>query len=125
MFGKTLPGNFEIHHISFEEAEIYKYASNAFHALKISFANEIASISKAYNASPDSIMNVLVSDTSLNISPKYLKPGFAFGGSCLPKDLRAIESFAKKNKIKIPVLSNVLKSNDFIIQSSANYILKS
>ena len=121
---KTLPGNFEIHHLSFEEAEIYKYASNAFHALKISFANEIALISKSYNANPGSVMNVLVSDTTLNISPKYLKPGFAFGGSCLPKDLRAIETFAKNNNIKIPVLSNILKSNDFIIHSSANYILK-
>ena len=120
----TLPSKFKGNEVSFEEAELYKYTSNAFHALKISFANEISLISKAYNANPNVVMDLLKSDTSLNISPKYLRPGFAFGGSCLPKDLRAIGHLADQNDLIVPVLSNILKSNANIILSAKNHIIK-
>ena len=121
---QTLPGNFEILNVTFEVAEMCKYAANAFHALKISFANEIGLLSNQFGADGNGVMDILISDTSLNISPKYLKPGFAFGGSCLPKDLRALESMAEKKKVKLPLLKNILASNDSLIESTAQMILK-
>lgn len=121
---QTLPGTFDILNVSFEEAEMYKYAANAFHALKISFANEIGLLSKHLGADGKKVMDILVSDTSLNISPKYLKPGFAFGGSCLPKDLRALENMANENNINLPLLKSILPSNDSLIESTAKMILK-
>jgi len=121
---KTLPGDFEILNVRFEEAEMCKYAANAFHALKISFANEIGLLSKNLGADGNKVMEILISDTSLNISPKYLKPGFAFGGSCLPKDLRALESMGKQSETKTPLLNSILSSNESIIESSAEMILK-
>ncbi|MAV63572.1 MAG: GDP-mannose dehydrogenase [Candidatus Marinimicrobia bacterium] len=120
----SIPGKFQGNEVSFEEAELYKYTSNAFHALKISFANEISLISKEYNANPNVVMDLLKSDTLLNISTKYLRPGYAFGGSCLPKDLRALSHLAKKNNLVIPVLSNILKSNENIILNAKNHIIK-
>lgn len=121
---QTLPSNFEIMNVKYEEAEMCKYASNAFHALKISFANEIGLLSKQFGADGKKVMDILISDTSLNISPKYLKPGFAFGGSCLPKDLRALKSMAEQHKTKLPLLTSIIPSNDAIIESSAQMILK-
>jgi GDP-mannose 6-dehydrogenase len=121
---RTLPGNFSILNVSFENAEMCKYAANAFHALKISFANEIGLLSTQFGADGKKVMDILISDTTLNISPKYLKPGFAFGGSCLPKDLRALEAMAAQSEIKLPLIESILTSNDSIIDINAKMILR-
>ncbi|MBB5204003.1 GDP-mannose 6-dehydrogenase [Inhella inkyongensis] len=97
---------------SVRAAEMMKYCCNNFHALKITFANETARLCAALGVDPFEVMNLVCQDTQLNISKAYLKPGFAFGGSCLPKDLRATSYLAKTRDVELPMLSAILASNE-------------
>ena len=107
---------------SLEIAEMIKFVNNSYHALKIAFANEIGNICYGLNIDSDKLMDVFVEDKVLNISKKYFKPGFAYGGSCLPKDLMGINSIAQGLQIPTPVLNNIEKSNNFQIKRLTNLI---
>lgn len=102
--------------IDLETAELIKYVNNAFHALKITFANEVGILSKAHGVDGREVMAALIQDTRLNISSAYLRPGFAFGGSCLPKDVRALTYRAKERDLDIPLLEALMPSNRMQIE---------
>lgn len=105
-------------------AQMIKYASNSFHALKITFANEIASVCKKIGIDSKKLMKLFCADNQLNISLYYLKPGFAYGGSCLPKDVAALKNKASKLKLNVPLLESISKSNLQHIERAVNLIKK-
>lgn len=107
---KNINASFYITEI--KAAELMKYVNNAFHALKIIFANEIGNICNKIDVDSHQVMKIFCKDTKLNLSPYYLKPGFAYGGSCLPKDLKALKTIAHDHYLECPVLENIERSND-------------
>ena len=110
---------------SVRSAEMMKYCCNNFHALKITFANETARLCGALGVDAFEVMNLVCQDTQLNISPAYLKPGFAFGGSCLPKDLRATAYLAKTHDVDVPMLAAILQSNQAHLDVALQKVLAS
>jgi len=116
-----LPGT--RHTVSPEIAEVAKYVDNVWHALKICFANEVGNICKSQNIDSHTVMDVFLSDRKLNISPAYLAPGFAFGGSCLPKDTRAITYLARVLDLELPLLQAILPSNHRQIERALDWVL--
>jgi GDP-mannose 6-dehydrogenase len=109
--------------VSLRTAEMIKYACNAFHAVKIAFANEIGAVATKLEVDPIEVMDTLCRDVRLNISTAYLKPGFAFGGSCLPKDLRALSYRASRLDLEIPMLAHTLPSNEAHLQRAIDRVL--
>ena len=120
LFGQ-LPGEFV--RCSVAEAEMLKYACNAFHALKVTFANEMGRLCQASGVDARTVMSLLCRDTVLNVSSAYLRPGFAFGGSCLPKDLRSLLHLARMKSVEVPALAGVLPSNALQIDHAFNQVL--
>ena len=117
-----LPG--PLFRVPINVAECTKYADNSFHALKVAFANELGAFCKAAGVDSHEVMRILTADTKLNISPSYLTPGFAFGGSCLPKDVRAIVHAARHLDVSLPLLESVLPSNDEHLQRVYEMVLQ-
>ncbi len=109
---------------SLADAEMIKYMSNAFHAVKVGFANEMGTLAKHLGVDTQMVTKVFLSDTKLNISHRYLSPGFAFGGSCLPKDIRALQYRAKELDLRLPLLESVLLSNSEHIARGVDLVLR-
>lgn len=122
LFGH-LPGELIV--TTVRAAETLKYCCNNFHAVKISFANEVARLCDTYGVDPFEVMELMCKDKQLNISPAYLKPGFAFGGSCLPKDLRATLHLAKMNDVRLPMIEGVLSSNQAHLDLAVEKVIAS
>jgi GDP-mannose 6-dehydrogenase len=109
---------------SLDVAEMIKYMDNSWHALKIGFANEIGNLCKAFSVDAHKAMEIFCMDTKLNISSAYLSPGFAFGGSCLPKDLRALAYAAKQHDLELPILKSILPSNELQVARGLKLIME-
>lgn len=116
-----LPG--PVIHTSVRVAEMVKYADNVWHAAKVTFANEVGLIAKSLGVDGHEVMRIFCQDTKLNLSPAYLRPGFAFGGSCLPKDLRAITWAARNREVDVPMLGSLAVSNDSQIRNAIRAVL--
>ena len=110
--------------VSLRSAEMIKYVGNAWHAAKVAFANEAGTLARELGVDTEAVMQIFTADTRLNISSSYLKPGFAFGGSCLPKDLRALQYRARELDLKLPLLESLLPSNDEHLARAAALILE-
>ena len=108
----------------YETAEMVKYADNTWHALKVAFANEIGNICKGLNLDSHKLMDIFCQDTKLNLSSYYLKPGFAFGGSCLPKDVRALSYKAKMLDVSVPIINAILPSNQEQIERGIRAVME-
>jgi len=109
---------------SLEVAEMVKYVDNTWHALKVGFANEVGSICKELEIDGGEVMALFCKDTKLNLSPYYLRPGYAFGGSCLPKDVRALRYRAKTLDVEVPILNSILASNQAHIQRGIDLVVR-
>ena len=109
---------------SFRSAEMTKYVCNAWHAVKVAFANEVGTLAKHLEVDAESVVEIFTSDNKLNISPSYLKPGFAFGGSCLPKDVRALNYRAKELDLELPLFQSIMPSNDEHLERAVEMILE-
>jgi GDP-mannose 6-dehydrogenase len=105
-------------------AEVIKYINNSFHALKITFANEVGNIGKALNIDSHEVMDLVCKDNKLNISPYYLKPGVAYGGSCLPKDLKALVTLSNDLNVETPLLGNIERSNELHKEKILKEVIK-
>ena len=114
-----------VYRLAPDEASMVKYASNAYHALKVAFANEMGALSERLGIDGRRVMATFCEDRDLNISPRYLSPGFGFGGSCLPKDLRALTYVAKAHDVATPLLAAVIPSNDAHIRRVVDAVLES
>ncbi|MBN6040475.1 nucleotide sugar dehydrogenase [Amycolatopsis sp. 195334CR] len=117
-----LPG--EVFRVAIPVAEMTKYADNSFHGLKIGFANELGAICRALGLDSHQVIDVFLTDRKLNLSAAYLRPGFAFGGSCLPKDLRGLVYAARRADVAIPILSHVLPSNTEHLQRALDLVVR-
>ena len=106
-----------------ETAELVKYVDNTWHALKVAFTNEIAVVASTLGIDSDEVMSIFAEDNRLNISKAYMRPGFAFGGSCLPKDLRALAYLARTRDLSLPVISHILDSNRMLTERGLDWIL--
>jgi GDP-mannose 6-dehydrogenase len=106
-----------------EVAEMVKYVDNTWHAIKVGFANEVGSICKALEIDSGAVMDIFCQDTKLNLSPYYLRPGYAFGGSCLPKDVKALRYRARTLDVEVPILNAILASNEVHIQRGIELVL--
>jgi GDP-mannose 6-dehydrogenase len=100
-----------------------KYADNSYHGLKIAFANEVGSVCRALGVDSTQVIDIFLADRKLNVSPAYLRPGFAFGGSCLPKDLRGLVYAAGRADVSVPLLSNVLVSNEDHLRRAVDLVI--
>lgn len=114
----------EIQHVDLASAEALKYACNAYHAVKVTFANEMGRVFSALGVDGRRVMEIFCEDRKLNVSPAYLRPGFAFGGSCLPKDLRALQSMARYNGVEIPMVGSTMVSNEVVVRSVVDRVLE-
>ncbi|WP_088289178.1 nucleotide sugar dehydrogenase [Kineosporia sp. A_224] len=111
------------HVVDLRVAEALKYACNAFHATKVSFTNELARIFRALDVNSREVMDIFCEDTVLNVSPAYLRPGFAFGGSCLPKDLRSLLHMARANALDAPLLASTIRTNELVVSDIVDRVV--